>query len=79
MFGTVDISVISQPKLLKFGLQAHFFKMFWNTKFHFSITCTFEDRNLLEELFSDFSCFSLSNIKHFIHGVIVATQEDKKR
>ena len=42
VFGTVDISVISQPKWLKFGLQAHFFKMFGHTNFQLSISCTFK-------------------------------------
>ena len=40
--GTVDIFVISQPKWLKFGLQAHLFKMFGHTKFQLSISCTFK-------------------------------------
>ena len=29
----IDIFVISQPKWLKFGLQAHFVKVFGHTKF----------------------------------------------
>ena len=40
--GTVDIFVISQPKWLKFGLQAHLFKMFGHAKFQLSISCTFK-------------------------------------
>ena len=39
--GTVDIFVISQLKWLKFGLQAHLFKMFGHAKFQLSISCTF--------------------------------------
>ena len=34
----IDIFVISEPKWLKFGLQAHFFKMFWHAKFQLSIS-----------------------------------------
>ena len=40
--GTVDIFVISQPKWLKFGLQAHFLKVFGHAKFQLSISCTFK-------------------------------------
>ena len=50
VFGTVDISVISQPKLLKFGLQAHFLKMFGHTKFQLKISCTFEAIKFLVEV-----------------------------
>ena len=35
--GSLNISVISQPKWLKFCLQAHFFEMFGQTKFQLSI------------------------------------------
>ena len=35
-----QISVISQQKWLKFGLQAHLFKMFGHTKFQLSISFT---------------------------------------
>ena len=41
-FGTVNIFVISQPKWLKFGLQAHFLKVFGHTKLYLSISCTFK-------------------------------------
>ena len=51
---TLDIFVISEPKWLKFGLQAHFFKMFGHAKFQLSITFTFEVKKLLLGLFSDF-------------------------
>ena len=44
--GTVDIFVISQPKWLKFGLQAHLFKMFRHTKFQLSISSTFKVMNV---------------------------------
>ena len=37
-----DIFVISQLKWLKFGRQAHLFKMFGHTKFQLSISCTFK-------------------------------------
>ena len=37
----LDIFVISHPKWLKFVLQAHFFNMFWQTKFQLSITCIY--------------------------------------
>ena len=33
----IDIFVISEPKWLKFGLQAHFFKMYGYAKFQLSI------------------------------------------
>ena len=46
-FGTVDIFVISRPKWLKFGVQAHFLKMFGHTKFQLSISCTFKAIKLL--------------------------------
>ena len=45
--GFLNISVISQPKWLKFSLQAHF-EMFGHTKFWLSITCTFRVIKLLE-------------------------------
>ena len=45
--GTVDIFVISQPKWLKFGLQAHLGKMLGHTKFQLSISCTFRVTKLL--------------------------------
>ena len=48
--GSLNISVISQPKWLKFGLQAHFLKMFGHTKFQLSITCTFRIMKLLVEI-----------------------------
>ena len=38
VFGTVDIFVISQPKWLKFGIQAHFEKVFGHTKFQLSLS-----------------------------------------
>ena len=46
-FGTVNIFVISQPKWLKFGLQAHFLKVFGHTKFQLSIFYTFKVMRLL--------------------------------
>ena len=47
---TLDIFVISQPKWLKFGLQAHFLKVFGHTKFQLSISCTFKVMKLLVEI-----------------------------
>ena len=49
-FGTVDIFVISRQKWLKFGVQAHLFKMFGYTKFQLSISCTFKVMKLLVEI-----------------------------
>ena len=43
----IDIFVISEPKWLKFGLQAHLFKMFGYAKFQLSITSTFKVIKLL--------------------------------
>ena len=43
----IDIFVISEPKWLKFGLQAHFFKVFGQAKFQLSITSTFKVIKLL--------------------------------
>ena len=37
---SLNVSVISQQKWLKFGLQAHFLTMFGHTKFQLSISCT---------------------------------------
>ena len=48
--GTVDIFVISQPKWLKFGLLAHFPRVFGHTKFQLSISCTFKVMKLLVEI-----------------------------
>ena len=48
----IDIFVISEQKWLKFGLQAHFFKIFGHAKFQLSITCTFRVTKLLVEVFS---------------------------
>ena len=42
-----NISVISQPKWLKFGLQAHFLKVLEHTKFQLSISYTFKVMRLL--------------------------------
>ena len=50
VFGTVDIFVIFQPKWLKFGLQAHFLKVFGHTKFQLSISYTFKVMKLLVEI-----------------------------
>ena len=50
----IDIFVISEPKWLKFGLQAHFFKMFGHAKFQLSIFFTLTVMKLLVEVFSDF-------------------------
>ena len=47
---SVDIFVISRPKWLKFGVQAHLFKMFGHTKFQLSISCTFKVMKLLVEI-----------------------------
>ena len=44
------IFVISQPKWLKFGLQAHFLKMFGHKKFQLSISSTFKAVKLLVEI-----------------------------
>ena len=38
---TLDIFVISQPNWLKFGLRAHFLKMFGHAKFQPSSICSF--------------------------------------
>ena len=43
----IDIFVISEPKRLKFGLQAHFLKIFGHAKFQLSITSTFKVIKLL--------------------------------
>ena len=43
----MDIFVISEQKWLKFGLQAHFFKMFGHAKFQLSISCYFKVMKLL--------------------------------
>ena len=48
--GFLNIFVISQPKWLKFGLQAHFVKMFERTRFQLSITCTFRAKEFLVEI-----------------------------
>ena len=53
-FGTVNIFVISQPKWLKFGLQAHFLKVFEHTKFQLSISYTFKSYEIFSDVFSDF-------------------------
>ena len=47
---SINISVISQPKWLKFSLQAHFLKMFGHTKFQLSISCTFKAMKILVEI-----------------------------
>ena len=44
---TLDIFVISEPKWLKFGLQAHFLKVFGHTKLQLPISCTFKVMILL--------------------------------
>ena len=46
-FGTVNIFVISQPKWLKFGLQAHFLKVLGHTQFQLYISYTFKVTRLL--------------------------------
>ena len=43
----IDIFVISEPKWLKFGLQAHFFKVFGHAKFQLSTSCTIKVIKLL--------------------------------
>ena len=50
----IDIFVISELKWLKFGLQAHLFKMFGYAKFQLSIFFTLRVMKLLVEVFSDF-------------------------
>ena len=50
----IDIFVISELKWLKFGLQAHLFKMFEYAKFQLSIFFTLRVMKLLVEVFSDF-------------------------
>ena len=50
----IDIFVISEQKWLKFGLQAHLFKMFGYAKFQLSIFFTLRVMKLLVEVFSDF-------------------------
>ena len=45
----MDIFVISEQKWLKFGLQAHFFKMFGHAKFQLSISSTFKVMKLFSE------------------------------
>ena len=50
----IDLFVISEPKWLKIGLQAHFFKMFMHAKFQLSIFFTFRVIILLVEVFRDF-------------------------
>ena len=50
----IDIFVISELKWLKFGLQAHFFKVFGYAKFQLSIFFTLRVMKLLVEVFSDF-------------------------
>ena len=50
----IDIFVISEPKRLKFGVQAHFFKIFGYAKFQLSIFFTLRFMKLLVEVFSDF-------------------------
>ena len=44
---TPVIFVISQSKWLKFGLQAHFVKIFGHAKFKLSISSTFKAKKLL--------------------------------
>ena len=50
----IDIFVISQLKWLKFGVQAHLFKMFEYANFQLSIFFTLRVMKLLVEVFSDF-------------------------
>ena len=45
--GSPYISVVYEQKWLKFGLQAHFLKMFGHTKFQLSTSCTFKAMKLL--------------------------------
>ena len=49
----IDIFVISELKWLKFGLQAHLFKMFGYAKFQLSIFFTLRVMKLLVEIFSN--------------------------
>ena len=46
----IDIFVIFKLKWLKFGLQAHFFKVFGHAKFQLSITSTLKVIKLLVEV-----------------------------
>ena len=48
--GSPYISVVYEQKWLKFGLQAHFLKMFGHAKFQLSIPCTHRAMNLLVEI-----------------------------
>ena len=50
----IDIFVISELKWLKFGLQAHLFKMNGYAKVQLSSFFTFRVMKLLVEVFSDF-------------------------
>ena len=43
----MDIFVISEQKWMKFGLQAHFFKMFGHAKFQLFVSSTFKVMKLL--------------------------------
>ena len=45
--GSPYISVVYEQKWLKFGVQAHFLKMFGHAKFQLSISCTFKAIQLL--------------------------------
>ena len=45
--GSPYISVVYEQKWLKFGVQAHFLKMFGHAKFQLSISCTFKAMKLL--------------------------------
>ena len=58
---TLDIFVISQPNWLKFGLQAHFLKMFGHAKFQPSSICSF--RFLLVNFSRHFQTFFLEERK----------------
>ena len=49
----IDIFVISEQKWLKFGLQAHLFKVFGYAKFQLSIFFTLRVMKLLVEIFSN--------------------------
>ena len=70
VFGTVDIFVISQPKWLKFGLQAHFLKVFGHTKFRLSISFTVKVMKLLVEITKyttkTFRALKVQEIENFV-------------
>ena len=61
---TLDIFDISQPNWLKFGLQAHFLKMFGHSKFQPSSICSF--RFLLVNFSRHFQTFFSGRKEGFV-------------